>query len=63
MTVYEAKKLQQSHKMVQHTHCLSISGYISCFDDEETGVYIKPHYIFIPLKNLQEYNVHHNNIW
>lgn len=56
LTVEEAKKIYSDHGMVQHVECGNISGYISCFDDDETGVYIKPHYTFIPLEKLQKYD-------
>lgn len=56
--IKEAKQIQQNGKMVQHKESKNICGLISSFDDEETGVYLKPHYIFIPLEKLQVFNVY-----
>lgn len=58
MTIKDAKKLYLNHGGVQHIEDGHIAGEISCFDDEETGVYIKPHYTFIPLDKLQKFDVH-----
>lgn len=58
MTIREAKELYLNHEMVQHIECGRIAGEISCFDDDKTGVYIKPHYTFTPLSELQKFDVH-----
>lgn len=51
MKLEEAKKAYENGMMVQHKEG-NTSDFISCFDDEETGVYLKHSYLFIPLKNL-----------
>lgn len=58
MTVKEAKEIYSTGGSVQHIECGRIAGKISCFDDDETGVYIKPHYTFIPLTKLQKFDAH-----
>lgn len=58
MTLEEAKEAYSSRKMVQHIESGNICNYISCFDDEETGVYLIHTHTFIPLEKLQLFNVH-----
>ncbi|MDF2950568.1 MAG: hypothetical protein K0S18_151 [Anaerocolumna sp.] len=58
MNLKEAKKAFEDNKMVQHKEDKNICNYISCFDDEETGVYLKHSHTFIPLEKLQLFNVH-----
>ena len=58
MKLTDAKIAYENNKMVQHKEDCYICNYISCFDDEETGVYLKHSYIFIPLEKLQLFNVH-----
>lgn len=58
MTVKEAKEAYSNNKMVQHIEDKNICNCISCFDDEETGVYLKHTYTFIPLEKLQLFDVH-----
>ena len=58
MSIKEAKIAFENRKMVQHKEDFNICNYISCFDDEETGVYLKHSYAFIPLEKLQLFNVH-----
>lgn len=58
MTVKEAKEAYSNKKIVQHTEDGNICNYISCFDDEETGVYLKHTHTFIPLEKLQLFDMH-----
>lgn len=58
MKLKDAKMAYENHIMVQHKEEGRICNYISCFDDEETGVYLKHTHTFIPLEMLQLYNVH-----
>lgn len=58
MKLEDAKWAYENGKMVQHTESKNICNYISCFDDDETGVYLKHTHTFIPLDKLQQYNVH-----
>lgn len=50
MNLKEAKKAFENGKMAQHKEDGNICNYISCFDNEETGVYIKHTHTFIPLE-------------
>jgi len=58
MKLKDAKLAYANNKMVQHKEEGRICNYISCFDDDETGVYLKHTHTFIPLEKLQLYNVH-----
>ncbi len=58
MNYNEVLNLQENNKMVQHKDSPNISGYVSCFDNEKTGVYLKPSYTFVQLKDLQPFNIH-----
>lgn len=53
MTYNEAKQAFEKKIMVQHIKSPNITGYIRCFDDDNTGVYLDYHYTFVELKNLQ----------
>ncbi len=58
MKLAEARIAHENNKLVQHKEDCNICNYISCFDDEETGVYLKHSHTFIPLEKLQLFNVH-----
>lgn len=58
MTIKEARVAYNNGKMVQHTESGHICNYISCFDEEETGVYLIHTHTFIPLEKLQLFNRH-----
>ncbi len=58
MKLSEAKRAYDNNQMVQHKEDGNICNYISCFDDDETGVYLIHTHTFIPLEKLQLYNVH-----
>lgn len=58
MKLIDARIAYENNKMVQHKEDCNICNYISCFDDEETGVYLKHSHTFIPLEKLQLFNVH-----
>lgn len=58
MKLKDAKMAYENNLMVQHKENGNICNYISCFDDEETGVYLKHTHTFIPLEKLQLFNIH-----
>lgn len=58
MKKIEAENAFKHHRMVQHIESPEIAGYIRCFDDEETGVYLEYHYVFVELRKLQQFDVH-----
>ena len=57
MTLKQAKKAKENNLYVYHIEEPSLGGYITCFDDDETGFYYKsvrgytPN--FAPLEKMQ----------